>query len=92
MEILQFLISFFMKEYGGDKIMPILNCFKENSYDVKRTLQNLKPEMLAPLLQSIMQKGQKVSPHDDCGGYGTKPIDWVADKRIVNCLNGYFNA
>ncbi len=91
MEILQFLISFFLKEYGGDKILPVFECLKQNSFDLKKTLQNLNPEILAPILQSFMEKRQNNNPRSENGGFGLEPINSVADKKIVGCLNGYFS-
>ena len=92
MEILQFLISFFAKEYGLDKFAPILNCLKENSYDLKKTLLSLKPEVVAPILQSLFSNANKTNPRNDNGGYGLQPITWIADMQIVDCLNGYFTS
>ncbi len=96
MEILKFLLSFFLEEYGGEKLMPIFNALKENSFDIKKTLQNINPETAAPILKSLFDGGfkgvfgnaEKSSPTGKT--YGLEPISEIADKEIVYTLNKYF--
>lgn len=91
MEILQFLLSFFMEEYGGGKFLPIFNALKENSFDLKKTLKNLTPETAAPFLKDVFSGMKKESPSNgSCAGYGLTPISEVADIEIVKTLNKYF--
>jgi len=93
MELLQFLISFFIKNYGGDKFGDIFNIFKDNSFDIKKVLTNLKPEMLEPIIKSFFNSGQNKTPTDFSVGenYKLDPIARIADKDIVYTLNRYFN-
>ena len=91
MEILQFLLSFFLNEYGGGNFKPILELFKENSFDLKKVLQNLKPETVAPIIKDFMSKNNNKSPTDSVGQvYGLNPIVKIADKEIVYTLNNFF--
>ena len=91
MEILQFLLSFFLNEYGGGSLKPILELFKENSFDIKRVLQNLKPETVAPIIKDFMSKNNNKSPTETVGhACGLNPIAKIADKEIVYTLNKFF--
>ena len=91
MEILQFIISFFIKEYGGENFLPIFNLLKDNGFDLKKSLKCAKPELFAPILQSFISKSAKTNPtHEDCVGYKLNPINNIADKKIVLALNRYF--
>lgn len=92
MEILRFLLSFFLKEYGGGKIEPVLNLLSENSFDIKKTLENLSPEKVAPILKSVFSAdGQKNSPAGSAGdNAGLKPIESFCDKEVAERLNAYF--
>ena len=92
MEILQFLLSFFLNNFKGGSLSPIFNLLKENSFDIKKLVQNLNPEVLAPIIKSFMElnKNEK-SPTEFVGqGEGLKPIATIADKDIVYTLNRYF--
>lgn len=93
MEILQFLLSFFVKEYGGEGLQAILKLLQDNSFDLKKVLSNLNPQSIAPIIGSFMKSNTnfKSSPsNDEEKPCGLTPIERFADKRIVNCLNGYF--
>ncbi len=80
-----------MEEYGGEKFMPVFNALKENSFDIKKTLQNISPETAAPILKEIFSAGKKSSPPKS-GTAGLEPISSVADKEIIHTLNKYFSA
>ena len=40
MEILQFLISFFLKEFSGEKLQTIIDLFQNNSFDLNKIINN----------------------------------------------------
>lgn len=93
MEILQFLISFFLKEFGGDKLQTIIELFRNNSFDLNKIINNLKPETIAPIMQDFFKSMNKEnSPTDFSVGEDNKlsPIARIADKDIVYTLNRYF--
>lgn len=92
MEILRFLLSFFLKEYGGEKIEPVLSLLKENSFDIKKTLENLSPEKIAPIIKSVFSaSAQNKSPENSSGDKnGLKPIESFCDKEVAERLNAYF--
>ena len=90
MEILQFLLSYFLKDKGFDKLAPLFELFKANSFDLKKVLQNLNPTVLEPLFDMFMNI-QKKAPPENGGTYcGLSPLSNFADKEIVNALNNYF--
>jgi hypothetical protein len=91
MEILQFLIDFFIKELGEEKLAPVFNALKNNSFDLKSLLN---PQMLAtimPIIQEFFQSQNK-TPTDFSVGeeFKLSPIALIADKDIVYTLNKYF--
>ena len=96
MEIIKFLLSFFLEEYGGEKLAPVINALKENSFDIKKTLKNLDPEVAAPILKDLLGGGLKEMFNGGDKGfnagktYGLEPISEIADKEIVYTLNKYF--
>lgn len=91
MEILQFLLSYFLKDKGFDKLAPLFELFKANSFDLKRIMQNLNPTVLEPLLDLFMNFQNKKAPPENGGTYsGLSPLANFADKEIVNALNNYF--
>ena len=90
MEILQFLISFFLKEYSLENLLPLFNCLKENSFDLKKTVGNLNLETVLPVVTAFVERGQKETPRHSDGGFGVKPIENFADLTVVRILNEYF--
>ncbi|MBR1983504.1 MAG: hypothetical protein IKA12_02325 [Clostridia bacterium] len=93
MEILQFLLSFLLKDSNLSSLAPLLEKLKESNFDLKKVLLNLNPETIFPLISSFMQdKGQNKSP--STSGFeeeGLQNISNFADKQIVECLNCYFS-
>lgn len=92
MEILQFLISFFINEFGGGKLKPILDALEQNSFDVVSTLKNLNPQTIMPILKELFSAFvNNNSPTETVGeSVSLNPIVDVADKQIVYSLNKYF--
>ena len=87
MEILQFLLSFFLQEYGGENLRPIFDELKNNSFDLKSFLSNLTPEKIAPVIRNFAEK--TASPSEK-NSDGLSPIANIADRDIIYTLNGYF--
>ena len=91
MEILQNILSFFLKEYGGEKLAPILKLLSENSFNIKNLLNNLNIEEILPIFNEFINSAKKNNPTESVGyKNGLKPIAFVADKDIVYSLNQYF--
>lgn len=89
MEILQFLLSFFLSEYGGGKFAPVFELLKENSFDIGKTLKSLDPKTVAPIVKDIFSSAQNKSPTVHVGSFGLSPVKNIADKEIVYTLNKY---
>ncbi len=91
--ILQFLLNFFLTEYKNGEFKPLYELLEQNSFDLKKCLQNANPETLAPIFKSFMQKfnKQKDTPTEfPCEG--VSPIKSFADNEIVSSLNEYFSS
>ena len=70
MEILQFLLSFFIEEYGGEQFKPLLEKLKCNSFNIIETLKSINPSELMPMLKGFMEKMQnKNCPVDSTEQY-----------------------
>lgn len=92
MEILQFLINYLVKSNALDSIMPILNLLKNNSFDLKRVLSQIKPENIMQLVEMFLKNNAKKGPpKNEEPFYQLKPISNLADKQIVYTLNKYFS-
>ena len=88
MEILQFLLSFFFKEYSDGKYEGVYNLLKDNGFDVIKTLKSLNPQTLSPILHDFAQNKK---PTDYQTEYvGLSAIENFADEKIVQSLSEYF--
>ncbi len=95
MEILQYLLSFFVKSLGGKALSPLLELLEKNSYNLGEALKHLTPEIIQPLAEVFMKNiNNKKSPTENSVGNsnvsGLNPIANIADKEIVYTLNKYF--
>lgn len=92
MEILQFLLVFLLDEYGGKELEPLLDTFRENEFDIKKSLKNISPKELVPIIKFFLsyQEQKKHSPKDDERFIKLSPIKKIANSTIYNCLNQYF--
>lgn len=91
MEILRFLINFFLEEYGGKDFAPVLESLSNGSLDFKSLLSNIKPETIAPILKRFINLNDKDSPTENGRAYGLNPISNFADGEIVRSLNNFFS-
>ena len=91
MEILQFLLSFFIEEYGGEEMQPILEKLKCNSFNIIQTLKSINPTELILIVKTFMGKMQKNNcPVEPTGQfYGVSPINNIANSDILQTLNNY---
>lgn len=93
MEILQFLLSYVLKESNLSAIAPLIDKLKENNFDLKKVISNLNPQTILPLISAFMQgTAQNKNPSPSrCEEEGLRPLNDFADKQIVECLNSYFS-
>lgn len=75
-------------------VLPVINLLRENSFDLKRTLNSLTPETLAPIIQAFIENNNAVSEPASFTAepVGVTPIANVADKEIVYILNRYLSS
>jgi hypothetical protein len=95
MEILQNLLSFFLKNSGASAFQPIFDLLKTYSFNIGEALKHLTPETIAPIVKEFMKNtnGQNKNPTDFSVGnpHGLNPIANVADKEIIYALNRHFS-
>ena len=89
MEILQFLLSQFLGEENKSKIQPILKLLQDNSFNLRKVMQNVNPEMIIGLIKDFM-KENKSRTETVRQNFGVSPISNIANKDIVYNLNKYF--
>lgn len=91
MQILQFLLSFFLKEYGIENFEPIIKLLGDNSFNIPKTIKSLSPETLAPIIKQFLSssKNKKPSSNIEKEGFGISPIQGFTDNEILSCLNNY---
>lgn len=90
MEILNFILSLLGGDENFSKFLPIINLLKENNFDIKKVLENLNPDSLAPIIKEFLSSNPV---KDDNSAYGENlsPIKNVATSEIVATLNDYFS-
>ncbi|MBQ3596503.1 MAG: hypothetical protein II988_01660 [Clostridia bacterium] len=91
MELLRFLISFFIDQLGLDQLKPTLDQLTNGNTDIKSLLSSLDFEKLLPVIQKLSEILNKNSPtkvaEEPCG---LTPVIDIADKEIIYALNSYF--
>ena len=89
MEILQFILNFFLKEYGGEELKEVFNSLLKNGFDLKKTLSSITPDKIIPIIGAFLNKQTK-SPTDTVGqDYKLQPVSNIADGQILSLLEGY---
>ena len=91
MEILRFLLSFFLNEKDNDlSLNKIIESLSQNSnwLDI---IKNLNLESLKPILENFLSFNKNERPPQwDRRSYGLEPVSLIADKDIIYALNLYF--
>ena len=92
MDILN-LIKIFLSNENAQKILPIINLLRDNSFDLKKTFAALSPDTLSPILETFIKNGANNQDfYAETPQNGVTPIANVADSEIVYALNKYLNA
>ncbi len=89
MEILQFLTTLLANEQNLKILTPILELLKQNSFDLKKVLSNVNPQVLAPIIKEFMTNINNRSTDTIERNNGLTPISNIADKDIIFSLNKY---
>ncbi len=89
MDLLQFITSLL----GNDDIVklfsPIIELLRQNSFDIKKVLSSLDPEMIRPIIEEFMKNINNRPAQSAERTNGLKPISNIADKDIIFALNRY---
>ena len=89
MEILEFLLYFFLEEYGGEEFLPILETMKENDFDIFKTFKNIPPEKLAPVVRNFLRKKE---PKEEPSALDLSVIKNIANSEILSRLESYLQS
>lgn len=89
MEILHFLLSFFLESVGLKDTKPLLDILKENDFDIGKALKNINLDSVAPVIKNLFLENENPT---ESVGFNEKflPISNFADKRILSALQAYF--
>jgi hypothetical protein len=88
MEILQFLLSFLVNEFGGE-YKELFENFQKNGFNLQELLKSIKPEMIAPLIKKLFSTEKNFNPSYKERVEGLSPIKSFADENIISTLNQY---
>lgn len=91
MDLLQLLTSLFGDDKFMGKLSPIIEHLRQNSFDIKKALASLSPEMLKPIIEEFMKNINNRPASYAERTNGLKPISNIADKDIIFVLNKYLS-
>ena len=89
MELLQFLTSLLTNEKNSRFLTPIFEILKQNSFDLKKVLSNLDPQLLRPIIKEFISTINNRPTNNVGRNNGLTPISNIADKDIIFSLNKY---
>ena len=92
MEILQFLLSFFIEEYGAEGLSRLLKSAAENGLDIKSIFPSLNANDISDALNSLFNNnayGNKKDGRNNTPVYGVTPLKNIADKELLTRLENY---
>ena len=89
MELLQFISSLFSDDKIIKSISPIIVLLRQNSFDIKKVLASIDPEMIRPIIEEFMKNINNRPAQSAERTNGLKPISNLADKDIIFALNRY---
>ena len=92
MEILQFLLSSLLEQKNLKKLLPVFELLKQNSFDIKTTVQSLNLQTVAPIIKEFINFNNNDNNQNkgEEKYYGTSPIIDIADRNIIWTLNRHF--
>ncbi len=95
MDLLQILISFLNNLNTNSDLSPLIDLFKNNSFDLKKVLSNFSLETVTPIIKEFLRNFNQTKNPTDCSvgqDFKLEPIAFIADKDVVYTLNRYFNS
>ena len=91
MDLLQLLTTLFGDDKFNSLFSPIIELLRQNSFDIKKALASLSPEMLKPIVQEFIKNINNRPAQSAERANGLKPISNIADKDIIFVLNKYLS-
>ena len=91
MDLLQFIYSLLIDDQMVKAFSPIIELLRQNSFDIKKALASINPEMLKPIIQEFVKNINNRPAQSAERIDGLKPISNIADKDIVFALNKYLS-
>ncbi|MBE7081317.1 MAG: hypothetical protein E7372_02015 [Clostridiales bacterium] len=89
MDLLQFITSLLGNDNMVKLLSPIIELLRQNSFDIKKVLASLDPEMLKPIIEEFMKSINNRPAQSAERTNGLQPISNIADRDIVFALNKY---
>lgn len=92
MEILKFLLDFFVKNQENPTLKSVFSLLEKNSFDIKKVISNFSIDGLMPIIEDFLSQNKKPDEHrvDYNNDFsGTKPIKEICDQEIMLALNSY---
>ncbi len=89
MDLLQFITSLLGNDNMVKLLSPIIELLRQNSFDIKKVLASVDPEMLKPIIEEFMQSINNRPAQSAERIDGLQPISNIADKDIIFTLNKY---
>ena len=89
MDLLQLLTTLFGNDKFIGTLSPIIEHLRQNSFDIKKVLASLDPEMLKPIIEEFIKSINNRPAQSAERIDGLQPISNIADRDIVFALNRY---
>ena len=89
MDLLQFITSLLGNDNMVKLLSPIIELLRQNSFDIKKVLASLDPEMLKPIIEEFIKSINNRPAQSAERIDGLQPISNIADRDIVFALNRY---
>ncbi len=89
MDLLQFITSLLGNDNMLKLLSPIIELLKQNSFDIKKVLASLDPEMLKPIIEEFIKSLNNRPAQSAERIDGLQPISNIADRDIIFALNRY---
>lgn len=91
MDFFQYATDALLKIAGAENLAPIINLLKANGFNLSKTVSELSPDTVLPVLKDFIAASTKDASPPSRKSFGTAPISGVADKKIVSLLNDCLN-
>lgn len=87
MDFFQYATDALLKIAGAENLAPIINLLKANDFNLSKTVSELSPDTVLPVIKEFIAASSKNDYSPPQGSFGTAPVSGFADKKIVSLLN-----